>query len=380
MEDDVLLKSVPMIRSVGSRARRTRTKKTEGPRTVCLREAAISAGPKMDTTPFRPGLAPMPKPPPPLRMGPPPLQPLFNHPTDSSSDALPNSVLCDLEPTGARHPGLADARWPLTSFFGSSPFFPSKAPLLAAPPGPSLPATTPLLPHVLTPIVPPFIQAHTTPLVLDLQQSAFSTVRPNLQLCTNTCRLREEMGVQILGWAVKFTKSSPLLSPMPINDLLLLLTRAWPQLLLLHAAYWHQDVLLLFQQDPLKLDLNIMKTHVLESDESRQVASALRMCRQYSLDSTELLLLSAVILLRLQPGLSTEGTLLISALHERAQAILQRHAETTFPCDPLRPSNLLLLVASLHRIPQHVVTRALIPPLCSPNTAPLLIATLLSSS
>ncbi|XP_068223219.1 nuclear receptor subfamily 2 group E member 1-like [Palaemon carinicauda] len=364
-----------------------------GPRKPKIREQSANEKPassasKMET-PHRTGLVPIPKPPPPLQRGPPPLQPLYKHPADIN-DAIPNSLLCDLEQSRARHSRLADAHWPLTSFLGGNPFFPSKAPFLPAP-APTLPAATPVLPNILTPIVPPLLHLdHTTPSVMDLQQSAFSTVRPNLQLCTNTCkyqtgRLKEEMGVQILGWAVKLTKSSPLLSPMPINDLLLLLTRAWPQLLLLHASYWPQDVILLFQQDSLKLDIDItlltlFQKSVLESDDNRQVASALRMCRQYSLDSTELLLLSAVILLRLQPGLSTEGTLLISALHERAQAILQRHVETTFPCDPLRPSNLLLLVASLHRIPQHVVTRALIPPLCSPNTAPLLIATLLSSS
>ncbi|XP_037796314.1 uncharacterized protein LOC119591631 [Penaeus monodon] len=164
---------------------------------------------------------------------------------------------------------------------------------------------------------------------------------------------------------------------MPPYDLLLLLTRAWPQLLLLHAAYWPLDLLLLLQHDA-KSDLEI--SNLLERDDNGQVAAALRMCRQYALDSTELHLLSAVILLRSQPGLSSEGVVMMTVLQERAQATLQNHSVASFPGDPLRPSNLLLLVASLHRLPLQTVTRALVPALASPHAAPLVIATLLTAA
>ncbi|KAK8377407.1 hypothetical protein O3P69_013795 [Scylla paramamosain] len=207
---------------------------------------------------------------------------------------------------------------------------------------------------------------------LKLHTSAFSTVRPNPHQFANSNQLREEIGVQVLGWLVRQARTSPFLTPLLHNDLLLLLTRAWPQLLLLHAAYWPLDLLLLLQ--------NETKPDMYKSEEADQVSAALRMCRQYSLDSTELMLLSAVILLRSQPGLSTEGMLLISALQERAQATLGSHTASVCPSDPLRPSNLLLLVASLHCLPQQVVTNILIPSLASPQAASFVIATFLSTS
>ncbi|MPC83913.1 hypothetical protein E2C01_078634 [Portunus trituberculatus] len=46
------------------------------------------------------------------------------------------------------------------------------------------------------------------------------------------------------------------------------------------------------------LKFQIMMPDMYKSEETGQVSAALRMCRQYSLDSTELMLLSAVILLR----------------------------------------------------------------------------------
>lgn len=81
-----------------------------------------------------------------------------------------------------------------------------------------------------------------------------------------------------------------------------------------------------------------------------------------------------------EPGLSPEGMLLISALQERAQATLSSHTASVCPSDPLRPSNLLLLVASLHCLPQQVVTNILIPGLASPQAASFVVATFLSTS
>ena len=69
-------------------------------------------------------------------------------------------------------------------------------------------------------------------------------------------QLREEIGVQVLGWLVRQARTSPFLTPLPPYDLLLLLTRAWPQLLLLHAAYWPLDLLLLLQNE-VKVDLEV---------------------------------------------------------------------------------------------------------------------------
>nr|XP_045624214.1 uncharacterized protein LOC123774130 [Procambarus clarkii] len=163
---------------------------------------------------------------------------------------------------------------------------------------------------------------------------------------------------------------------MPASDLLLLLTRAWPQLLLLHAAYWPLDLLLLLHAD----HKNPVEVNMFKLDEAGQVTGALRVCRQHTLDSTELMLLSAVMLLRSQPGLSSEGVLLMPILQERAQATLHTHTATTCPGDPLRPSNLLLLVASLHRLPPHVVIQALIPSLAGPQAASFIIATFLTST
>lgn len=71
--------------------------------------------------------------------------------------------------------------------------------------------------------------------------------------CSTVDHLREEIGVQVLGWLVRQARTSPFLSPLPPHDLLLLLTRAWPQLLLLHAAYWPLDLLLLLQNE-IKVD------------------------------------------------------------------------------------------------------------------------------
>lgn len=62
--------------------------------------------------------------------------------------------------------------------------------------------------------------------------------------------------MQVLGWLVRQTRTSPFLTPLPLHDLLLLLTRAWPQLLLLHAAYWPLDLLMLLQNE-LKVDLKV---------------------------------------------------------------------------------------------------------------------------
>uniref|UniRef100_A0A0P4WG94 NR LBD domain-containing protein n=1 Tax=Scylla olivacea TaxID=85551 RepID=A0A0P4WG94_SCYOL len=257
--------------------------------------------------------------------------------------------------------------WSLASLLASNPLL-ATAPSVPLPP-PFLPPRPP--PHLC---LPP----------LKLHTSAFSTVRPNPHQFANSNQLREEIGVQVLGWLVRQARTSPFLTPLLHNDLLLLLTRAWPQLLLLHAAYWPLDLLLLLQNET-KVDLKVSNNDgilpdMYKSEEAGQVSAALRMCRQYSLDSTELMLLSAVILLRSQPGLSTEGMLLISALQERAQATLGSHTASVCPSDPLRPSNLLLLVASLHCLPQQVVTNILIPSLASPQAASFVIATFLSTS
>ncbi|KAG7176922.1 Nuclear receptor subfamily 2 group E member 1-like 1, partial [Homarus americanus] len=280
--------------------------------------------------------------------GPPPLFSPFSlkvTPTKIPGAHLPTPV--DLPPSLARHLGLPENPLSLASFLASSPFFTSSPTLVSPPPPSLLTPPTPTLPPIIPPILPP---PHPHPPPFGLHTSAFSAVRPNLQDYGNSGRLREEVGVQVLGWVVRQARISPFLTPLAPYDLLLLLTRAWPQLLLLHAAYWPLDLLLLLQNGP-KVDLEVT-TGLFKSDEVGQVAAILRMCRQYSLDSSELLLLSAVILLRSQPGLSSEGTVLMSVLHERAQATLQTHTATAFPGDPLRPSNLLLLVASLHRLPQ----------------------------
>lgn len=75
-------------------------------------------------------------------------------------------------------------------------------------------------------------------------------------ICSTLGHLREEIGVQVLGWLVRQARTSPFLTPLPPHDLLLLLTRAWPQLLLLHAAYWPLDLLLLLQNE-LKVELKV---------------------------------------------------------------------------------------------------------------------------
>nr|XP_053640558.1 uncharacterized protein LOC128694453 isoform X2 [Cherax quadricarinatus]XP_053640559.1 uncharacterized protein LOC128694453 isoform X2 [Cherax quadricarinatus] len=287
----------------------------------------------------------------------------------------------DLPPAFVRQLGLPETPLTLASLLASNPFLMSSPSMLSPPPPTILPQSIPTL-RPMAPTMMPLPQPHLPP--LGLHTSAFSAVRPNLHDCVrpnlhnygNSGRLREEVGVQVLGWVVRQARASPFLTPLLASDLLLLLTRAWPQLLLLHAAYWPLDLLLLMQNE-LIVDL---EAGMFKNEEAGQVAAALRLCRQYSLDSTELLLLSAVILLRSQPGLSSEGRVLMSLLHERAQATLQSHAATSFPGDPLRPSNLLLLVASLHRLPQQVVTQALIPSLASPHAASLIIATFLTSS
>ncbi|XP_050722576.1 photoreceptor-specific nuclear receptor-like isoform X2 [Eriocheir sinensis] len=335
--------------------------------------------PEMRTGPADFGRAPPPPPPPPPPQPPslqshipiscpPPLLPSAFHPS-SKLVSGPILSLLDVPPVLANQWCSSEKPWSLASLLASNPLF-----------------TTTLAPHppLLPPRPPPPPPSHPRlPPPLKLHTSAFSAVRPNAHQFASSGHLREEIGTQVLGWLVRQARTSPFLTPLPPHDLLLLLTRAWPQLLLLHAAYWPLDLLLLLQNE-LKVELKVTNNEGIlpsmsKSEEAGQVVAALRMCRQYCLDSTELLLLSAVILLRSQPGLSTDGMLLISALQERAQATLGSHTASVCPSDPLRPSNLLLLVASLHCLPQQVVTNVLMPSLSSPQTASLVIATFLST-
>ncbi|XP_069998970.1 nuclear receptor subfamily 2 group E member 1 [Penaeus vannamei] len=349
-----------------------------GPRKPKVKTASSGHSPSSGDS-RSPGECGVPPQPPPLAMPAsllPPPPPMI--PASKMSAALPpTSAPCGIPPSLARHLGLPENPWSLATLLTSNTFLastPTLAPISAPPPTllpQPTPTLTPAIPALLPPPLPPLppLNLHTP--------SAFSAVRPSLHDKGASGRIREEVGVQVLGWVVRQVRASPFLTPMPPYDLLLLLTRAWPQLLLLHAAYWPLDLLLLLQQEA-KSDLEI--SNLVESDDNGQVAAALRMCRQYALDSTELHLLSAVILLRSQPGLSSEGMVMMTVLHERAQATLQNHAVASFPGDPLRSSNLLLLVASLHRLPLQTVTRALVPALSSPHAAPLVIATLLTAA
>ncbi|XP_071539037.1 uncharacterized protein [Panulirus ornatus] len=225
---------------------------------------------------------------PPAAGGPPPLlSPLSLHCSSRLADAHTTTLSRDFPPAFTRHLGLPEKPWSLAAFLASTHTLLSPSPpTLLAPPT-----------HTLPPMVPPLLPpSHPQLPPIGLHTSAFTAVRPALQEWGSSGRLREEVGVQVLGWAVRQSRGSPFLTPMLPHDLLLLLTRAWPQLLLLHAAYWPLDLLLLLQNEP-KIDLEI-SMDISKGDEAGQVAAALRMCRQYSLDSTELLLLSAVILLR----------------------------------------------------------------------------------
>ncbi|KAK3850636.1 hypothetical protein Pcinc_042669 [Petrolisthes cinctipes] len=204
--------------------------------------------------------------------------------------------------------------------------------------------------------------------------------------------LREDVCVQLLVWVVKQCRSSPYLSPLSTNDLLLLLTRAWPQLLLLHAACCpstliqkHSEVDDDDDEDddvkPYTEGVGISVKREQEKNKWCDVKAALRTFKEHSLDTTELLLLSAVIILRIQPGLSLEGHILMTALQERAQSCLHSHSSTVCPPDPLRASNLLLLVALLHHVPRPLLIHALTPSLVDApvHTLPFLIATLLTT-
>ncbi|KAK7080351.1 hypothetical protein SK128_017301 [Halocaridina rubra] len=292
-----------------------------------------------------------------LVMPPPPLQ----HIPDVPNSTETPSILGNIPPNLARHLGLHDSQWSLASVLASKPFLGPTANFMN-PLTPSLIPSLPPVPPMLPSVIPPPIIHHPLPptptLTMDLHHSAFSAVRPTLhefgksilrhglpfqpkarmvallrRTCFGRCNrypecmpllnsdrdgartldlthqsrgryrlshgiLKEEVTVQVLGWAVRQARTSPFLCAMPTHDLLLLLTRAWPQLVLLQAAYWPIDILLLLQNEA-KLDLDITNSTIFANEDVRQVDATLRMCRQYSLDSTELMLLSAVILLRL---------------------------------------------------------------------------------
>ncbi|TNM94897.1 hypothetical protein fugu_017656 [Takifugu bimaculatus] len=167
-----------------------------------------------------------------------------------------------------------------------------------------------------------------------------------------------ESAARLLFMSIKWAKSVPAFSTLPLSDQLILLEDAWRELFVLGIAQWAIPV------DPTTLlAVSGMNTENTESQRMTKIMSEIQALqevvtrfRQMRLDATEFACLKCIVTFKAVPTQgnaeirSFRNASAIAALQDEAQLTLNSYIHTRYPTQPCRFGKLLLLLPSLHSI------------------------------
>ncbi|XP_018528138.1 nuclear receptor subfamily 2 group E member 1 isoform X1 [Lates calcarifer] len=167
-----------------------------------------------------------------------------------------------------------------------------------------------------------------------------------------------ESAARLLFMSIKWAKSVPAFSTLPLSDQLILLEDAWRELFVLGIAQWAIPV-----DSTTLLAVSGMNTENTESQRMNKIMSEIQALqevvtrfRQMRLDATEFACLKCIVTFKAVPTQgSTElrsfrNASAIAALQDEAQLTLNSYIHTRYPTQPCRFGKLLLLLPALRSV------------------------------
>ncbi|MBN3311097.1 NR2E1 protein, partial [Amia calva] len=167
-----------------------------------------------------------------------------------------------------------------------------------------------------------------------------------------------ESAARLLFMSIKWAKSVPAFSTLPLPDQLILLEDAWRELFVLGIAQWAIPV-----DSNTLLAVSGMNTENTESQRLNKIISELQALqevvsrfRQLRLDATEFACLKCIVTFKAVPThsgsevRSFRNAAAIAALQDEAQLTLNSYIHTRYPTQPCRFGKLLLLLPALRSV------------------------------
>ncbi|CDQ76641.1 unnamed protein product [Oncorhynchus mykiss] len=162
-----------------------------------------------------------------------------------------------------------------------------------------------------------------------------------------------ESAARLLFMSIKWAKSVPAFSTLPLPDQLILLEEAWRELFVLGIAQWAIPV-----DSKTLLAVSGMNTDNTESQRMNKIISEIQTLqevvtwfRQLRLDATEFACLKCIVTFKageLKRGFRNASA--IAALQDEAQLTLNSYIHTRYPTQPCRFGKLLLLLPALRSV------------------------------
>ncbi|KAG8011345.1 Nuclear receptor subfamily 2 group E member 1, partial [Nibea albiflora] len=167
-----------------------------------------------------------------------------------------------------------------------------------------------------------------------------------------------ESAARLLFMSIKWAKSVPAFSTLPLSDQLILLEDAWRELFVLGIAQWAIPV-----DSTTLLAVSGMNTENTESQRMNKIMSEIQALqevvtrfRQMRLDATEFACLKCIVTFKAVPThgntelRSFRNASAIAALQDEAQLTLNSYIHTRYPTQPCRFGKLLLLLPALRSV------------------------------
>ncbi|XP_030261105.1 nuclear receptor subfamily 2 group E member 1 isoform X1 [Sparus aurata] len=167
-----------------------------------------------------------------------------------------------------------------------------------------------------------------------------------------------ESAARLLFMSIKWAKSVPAFSTLPLSDQLILLEDSWRELFVLGIAQWAIPV-----DSTTLLAVSGMNTENTESQRMNKIMSEIQALqevvirfRQMRLDATEFACLKCIVTFKAVPThgntelRSFRNASAIAALQDEAQLTLNSYIHTRYPTQPCRFGKLLLLLPALRSV------------------------------
>ncbi|KAK7907750.1 hypothetical protein WMY93_016362 [Mugilogobius chulae] len=167
-----------------------------------------------------------------------------------------------------------------------------------------------------------------------------------------------ESAARLLFMSIKWAKSVPAFSTLPLSDQLILLEDAWRELFVLGIAQWAIPV-----DSTTLLAVSGMNADNTDSQRLNKIMSEIQALqevvtrfRQMRLDATEFACLKCIVTFKAVPThgatelRSFRNASAIAALQDEAQLTLNSYIHTRYPTQPCRFGKLLLLLPALRSI------------------------------
>uniref|UniRef100_A0A3P9KTF2 Nuclear receptor subfamily 2, group E, member 1 n=1 Tax=Oryzias latipes TaxID=8090 RepID=A0A3P9KTF2_ORYLA len=167
-----------------------------------------------------------------------------------------------------------------------------------------------------------------------------------------------ESAARLLFMSIKWAKSVPAFSTLPLSDQLILLEDAWRELFVLGIAQWAIPV-----DSTTLLAVSGLNSENMEAQRMNKIMAEIQALqevvtrfRQMRLDATEFACLKCIVTFKAVP---TQGSAelrafrnasAIAALQDEAQLTLNSYIHTRYPTQPCRFGKLLLLLPALRSV------------------------------